>query len=781
MIETVIGKNIQRKEAWDKVTGAAKYTADEMGPGVLYAKLLTSSLAHAQILKIDISEAQKAPGVQAVLTGEDSLVLCGSIIEDRPPLARGKVRYFGEPVALVVANSEREAQYAVNLIQAEYSPLPVVNSVSDALKPNSVLVHDHLEQYVKAVEEVYPEPNSNIANRVKIRKGDMAKGWAESEIVVEGYFKLPQSDHIAMETRACIAEIKPDGNVIITTSTQGPHATKILISQYFRLDPGKVIIKAPLVGGGFGGKVAVQLEVLGYIASKAVNGRPVKLVVTREEDIVSFPCHLGLEAWIKLGSSKAGFLKAIEMTYAIDTGAYSDIGPRLAKAIAVDGTGPYRIENVCCDSLCVYTNHPVATSFRGFGHLEYTFCIERMLDKLAFALNMNPLDIRFKNLIMPGDTNTTQVKMTTSNLGNLQACLEKLRNLMNWDEGMRLEIGENKVRAKGLSCLWKTSDSPTDAISGVFLTFNCDGSLNIHSGVVEYGPGMKTILAQILAEKMKMPIDKIYVKMEVDTQTAPDHWKTVASMTTYMAGKAVLRAAEDLIRQLKSLAAIILKSPPEDLEVANQRVYLNQDPEIFIEFKDMVHGYKYPEGNSVEGQILGRGSFIMSHLTPLNKETGQGKSGPYWTVGAQAVEVEFDTKDYSYRFTKAATVIDAGRVLNPKNARGVITGGMSMGLGLASREAFTCDENGKIQETSLRSYKVMHIGEEPDFLVDFVETPQVDAPYHARGLAEHGIIGIPGALANALSAAARVDIAELPITPESIWLLKTGGESLDSL
>ncbi len=779
--ETIIGRNIQRKEAWDKVTGAAKYTADEIRPGVLYAKLLTSSLAHAEIIKIDISEAQKAPGIHAILTGEDSLALCGSIIEDRPPLAKGKVRYFGEPVALVIANSEKEAQYAVELINAEYSPLPVVNSVSDALKPDAVLVHEYLGQYIKAIKEVYPEPNSNIANRVKIRKGDMAKGWSESEIVVEGYFKLPQSDHIAMETRACIAEIKPDGNVIITTSTQGPHATKELISHYFRLDPGKVIVKTPLVGGGFGGKAAIQLEVLGYMATKAVNGRPVKLVNTREEDMVSFPCHLGLEAWIKLGSSKDGVLKAIEMTYGVDTGAYSDIGPRLAKAIAVDGTGPYRIENVFCDSLCVYTNHPVATSFRGFGHSEYTFCIERMLDKLAFALNMDPIDIRFKNLIMAGDTNPTQVKMTESNLGNLQACLEKLRNLINWDEGMRLEIGENKVRAKGLSCLWKTSNSPTDAISGIFLTFNCDGSININSGVVEYGPGMKTTLAQILAEKMKMPIDKIYVKMEVDTQTAPEHWKTVASMTTYMAGRAVLRAAEDLIRQLKNLAAIILKSPPEDLEVADQRVYLKQDPEIFIEFKNIVHGYKHPGGNSVEGHILGHGSFIMNHLTPLNKETGQGKSGPYWTVGAQAVEVEFDTKEYTYRLIKAATVIDAGRVLNPKTTRGVLTGGMSMGLGLASREAFTYDENGRMQTTSLRSYKVMHIGEEPEFLVDFVETPQVDAPYHARGLAEHGIVGIPGALANALSAAAQIDIMELPITPESMWLQKTGGESLDSL
>jgi CO/xanthine dehydrogenase Mo-binding subunit len=228
-------------------------------------------------------------------------------------------------------------------------------------------------------------------------------------------------------------------------------------------------------------------------------------------------------------------------------------------------------------------------------------------------------------------------------------------------------------------------------------------------------------------------------------------------MTTYMAGRAVLRAAEDLIKQLRSLAAVAMRCPPEDLIVENEKVYLKQDPNIFISFKDLVHGYKYPNGNAVEGQILGRGSFIMSHISDLDKDTGKGKPGPAWTVGAQAVEVEFDTKEFTYRLIKAATVIDAGKILNPKTARGLITGGMCMGLGLSTREAFYFDSKGKVLNTSLRTYKVMHIGEEPEYIVDFIETPQIDAPFGARGIAEHGIIGIPAALANALSSAAQVD------------------------
>lgn len=772
-----VGMDIQRREAWDKVTGRARYTDDDRIVGTLHAKILTSPHAHAEIQSIDITAASQLPGVKAILTGKDCAVLCGSLIEDRPPLAVDKVRYFGEPVALAVAVGEREAMEAVNRIEVKYKPLPVVHSPSEAILSGAPLIHENLGHYTKAVNDVFPEPNSNIAGRIKIRKGDMVKGWGESAVSVEASFQLPKSDHIAMETRAARAEIHPDGQVVVTTSSQAPFSVKKLLSKLFQLEEGNVTVKTPLVGGGFGGKVPATLEILAYLASKAVDGRAVRITNTREEDIVSAPGRLGLEAKIKLGASKDGYLKAAEMTYLIDTGAYTDIGPRLAKAIAVDCTGPYRIENVWCDSLCVYTNHPYATSFRGFGHESFTFCVERTLDQLALALGIDPLELRIKNAMLPGDTTPTQVKVTSSSAGNLTACFKRLREMIDWKEGARIDLGNGIIRAKGVSGFWKTSNSPTDSISGVLLTFNSDGSINLNSGVVECGPGMKTTLAQILAEKMKMDINRIHVKLEVDTQVCPEHWKTVASMTTFMAGRATLNAAEDLIGQVKSIAAVALKCPPEDLEVAEEKVLLKQDPTTYLEFKDLVHGYQYPGGESVGGQIMGRGSYIMSHLTTLDHETGRGKSGPAWAVGAQAVEVELDTKDFSYRLIRAATVIDAGTVLNPKTARGLIMGGMSMGLGLGSREAFSYDGSGRVETTSLRTYKVLHIGEEPQYLVDFIETPQLDAPYGARGIAEHGIIGMPAALANALSAAAQTELNQLPVTPESIWNAKTGGKA----
>lgn len=771
-----IGVSIPRKEAFDKVTGIAKYTDDFTSPGMLHAKILTSPHAHAKIKSIDVSEAEKLPGIKAVITGDYFPTLCGTVIEDRPPIAREKVRYNGEPVAVVVANDEQEAMKALKLIKVEYELLPVVNSINDALKENQVLIHENLEQYTHGVYDIYPEMGTNISDRIKIRKGNVEKGWAESDVTVSGSFSLPQSDHIAMETRSARVQILPDGRVIIYTSSQGPYSVKKLLSKYYNIPEGDIIVRVPFVGGGFGGKAPMQLEVIAYLASKAVNGKLVKITNSREDDMKTSPCKIGVEANLKIGATKDGVIKVLKANYMVDSGAYADIGPRMTKAIAVDCSGPYNIENIWCDAICVYTNHTYVTSYRGFGHAEYTFCMERMIDKLAIQLGIDPLELRIKNAIRPGQFTPTQVKSTMSNTGNLSDCITKLRELAKWDEGQVTKTEDGMIRAKGIGCFWKTSDSPVDAVSGVFLGFNTDGSINLNSGAVEIGPAMKTTLAQILAEKMKMDVGRIHVLMGVDTQVSPEHWKSVASMTTFMAGRAVIRAAEDLIGQLKSLAAVVMKSPPEDLEIENEKVYLKQDPEIYVGFKDLVRGYRQANGLSVEGQILGRGSYIMSHITYLDKDTGKGKPGPAWTVGAQAVEVEYDPNLFTYRLLKAITVIDAGKVINPKTSRGLVMGGVNMGFGIATREAFEYDNEGELQTTTLRTYKPMRFGENPEYVVDFIETPQIDAPFGARGFAEHGIIAIPAAFANAISHAADYEFDNLPITPEVIWKAKTGGK-----
>ncbi|RYD04886.1 hypothetical protein N752_11920 [Desulforamulus aquiferis] len=352
--------------------------------------------------------------------------------------------------------------------------------------------------------------------------------------------------------------------------------------------------------------------------------------------------------------------------------------------------------------------------------------------------------------------------------------MAKLKQLINWNEGQVIQVSDRKVRAKGISCIWKTSTIDSEASSGVILLFNADGSINIESGVVEIGMGTKTILAQLLAEKLKMDINKIHVKMEVNTQTTPEHWKTVASRSTLLAGRALLKAADDVIMQLKDIASRVLMCSPDSLEVANEMVYVRNEPDIFIKVEDICYGYKYPNGYSIGGQIIGRGEYMLRHLTHLDHETGIGKPGPEYTVGAQGVEIEFDTRDYTYKILKACSVIDVGKILNLKAAEGQVMGAMEMGLNFGSSETFVFSQDGKVQNFRLRTYTPFRYGEHPEYIVEFVETPYIDGPYGARGVGEHGLIGMPAALANSLSAAAGVELNKLPLTPELIWRVKEG-------
>ncbi|MEL7610273.1 MAG: xanthine dehydrogenase family protein molybdopterin-binding subunit [Bacillota bacterium] len=768
-MNTSIGENVERKDAWEKVTGSAKYIGDLQKSDVLCACLLTSPHAHARIKKIDPSPALSMEGVRLVLTGEDCSQLFGLLLKDRPLLAREKVRYAGEPVALVVVREEHVAAQAARRIKVEYEPLPAVFAPSKAILPGAPLVHERPDGYTKTQTDVYPEPESNIASRYRIQKGDAARALENCEFVVRRKFRLPPSAHAAMETRAAQARIAADGTVTIETSSQSPYAVRTQLAEAFNLQAGKVRVCVPFVGGGFGGKAPVLLEPLAYLASSRLKGQPVRLALPRELDLEYAPCRIGLEAEISLGADKTGRLCGAELAYWVDCGAYSDSAPYMAKAIAVDCTGPYNIENVACNVACVYTNHTFATSYRGFGHDSFTFCIESSMDALARQIGMDPLEFRAINAIRAGDLSPARVVCDRSNTGDLYACIEKIRSIAVWNGGKAEDLGKDIVRAKGTACFWKSENPPTNAISGALVTCNPDGSFNLHTGVVEIGSGGQTLLAQIFAEKLKIDASLVHVVLPVDTRTSPEHWKTVASMTSYMAGNAVERAAEDIIAQFRRTGALVFGCPEAEVEVAHSRVYWKKKPEQFLQYKDVVAGYRSKEGESIGEPVFGRGGYMLKGLSKLDKTTGEGRPGPSWTVGTQVVEVEADRTEMTYRILSATTVLDAGCVLNPKAMREMIAGGMAMGLSLASREAFEYGENGVLTTRNFRTYKLMHIGAEPEYRVGFIETPEEGAPHGSRKFSEHGIIGMPAALSNALSAAFEMQIDTLPLTPETLW------------
>ncbi|MBC8062570.1 MAG: xanthine dehydrogenase family protein molybdopterin-binding subunit [Clostridiaceae bacterium] len=758
----VIGKSITRKDSLDKVSGTANYTNDFESPGLLHARLLTSPYAHAKIKLVDVAAAEKAPGVRVIITGEYFPHLTGPVIEDHAPIAFDKVRYYGEPVAIVIADSQREAAAAVSLIRVEYEPLPVINSLSEALKNKDVLVHEKLESY-KLLEKAYPEANTNIANRTKIRKGDVKKAFSKVKVTAVGTFSFPQTDYASMETRCSIAQIQQDGQVVITSASQSPLAIKSLISTFFNIEIGKISV----TDGSYGGKAAVQLELLAFLASKAVGGRTVKIINTREEDLITSPVNIGLEAKIKLGSMNDGRIMAAEISLFFDGGAYSDRAVIISRAAAVDCTGPYNIENVWCDSLCMYTNHPYATTLSGIGHSELTFAIERTMDLLAGKLKMDPIELRLRNAILPGDTSPTQTILNTRNIGNLPKCIERLCRLIDWEEGTSIELGKNKVRTKGISCFWKTSGTAFNAEGSAVLTFNLDGSIKLTCGAVELGKEVKTALSKILAEKMKMEVDRIQVVMDINTQTYLHCWKISASKTIMLVGRAVLSAAEDAIFQLKEAAAIVLKCFPEELTIEDQKVVRISDANSYIAIKDIL----------LEEQVIGRGKYMISSLSEMDKYTGKGHLGTEWTLGAQGVEVEFDRVNYSYKLIKAVSVIDVGKVMNLEAAIGQVTGGMNMGLSFASRESLIFTNLGVIENGNLRTYKPMRYGENPEYIVEFIESPNLKGPYGTSGIGEYGIIGMAGALANSLSEAAQVPLNQLPLMPEYIWKTKKGGKT----
>lgn len=773
---TIIGTSVPRKEAPTKVTGRARYTNDMTVPGTYHALIVPAQRAHARIVAVHVEEARKVGGVKAILTADDvGPLLTGDVTEDRPPLAKDKVRYWGEPVALVIARDESAAQKAAALVQVQYRSLPVINTIVDAIKENAVLIHDRNGEYTVATPPVYPKKKSNIADQANVVKGNPDETLKSCPVRVKVHVSLPQIDHAAMEPRIAKAEVFPDGRIFIHANTQSPFEVQKLLAKYFKLDPGQVIVEVPLVGGAFGGKAAIQLEILAYLASRAVGGHTVKLVNTREADLATSPVGMGMEADVELGANQDGIIQAAIMRFYLDIGAYTDSAPRIARAIAAQCSGPYNIEHLHADVVCVYTNHTYTTAFRGFGHMPMTFAVERAVDELAVALDMDPLLLREKNALHPGQLTPTKARLTKSNLGDLRLSIEHLKRLLEWNGGGVQVIDDTRVRVQGAAAFWKTSSSPPNAISGAIATMNSDGSVNLSIGAVEFGPGTKTTAAQILAEQLRIPLDRVFVHEDVNTQVDPEHWKTVASLSTYMVGRAVIDAAEDIIHQLKSLGAVVLRCSPDDLDYGHEKIFVRDDPTIAIKFSQLALGYKYPEGDSIGGQIVGRGRFMIRHLNLLDEKTGHGRPGPAWTVGVQAVEIEYHRATHQYRILKAATVLDAGRVINPTAAVGQVMGGMNMGLGVASREIIHYAKDGQFLSNQFRSYRVMRMGEQPEqYLVEFVQTPQVDSPFGARPLGEHGVLAVGAALANALSRAAKTPLNTLPLTPEAIWHARGG-------
>jgi CO/xanthine dehydrogenase Mo-binding subunit len=770
MEDDLIGKSVPRIDGLEKVTGSAVYTADMKLPGMLYARMLLSPHAHARIVSINVDRARSLPGVKAVLTGEDLPYRVGLYMIDKPVLASEKVRYFGEPVAAVAAVSEDVAHEALGLIEVEYEILEPVLDAKKALEPGSPLVHEQLHTY-ECVKGVFcPVGHTNIANRFQLRKGDVEAGFKRSHKVIENEFYAPQVQHVPLETHSSIAHWKPTGRIEIWTSAQSPFAVRNLLSVALGISHSRIRVIVPYLGGAFGGKAGIHLEPLVALLSKAAGFKPVKVTASRTEEFITLPCRQGLHARIKTGVTREGRIEAEEIEYIWDAGAYADYGVNIGRASGYSGAGPYDIDNVKMDSYTVYTSKPFGTAYRGFGHVELFWAVESQMDIIARELGMDPVDFRMKNLLDVGSTTITGERIT-EHTGSVRKCLEEVARAIEWGKAAGAAGGSGKVRAKGIAVLHKAPAMPPNTASSAILKFNEDATVDVIVSGVDYGQGTATSLSQIAAHALNLPFERIHFIWAKDTDYGPYDWQTVASRLTVMGGICILRAAEDAIDQIKTTASTALGVGKNDLEVEAGRVFVRGDRARGLDYKNVVMGYMFPNGNSIGGPVIGRGSYVAEGLTNLDLETGQGHPALNWTYGAHAVEIEVDTRTGEIEVARIVSAFDVGRVINEDLCRGQVVGGGVQGLGTALIEQYVYDGEGHLLNDSLTDYKIPTVRDVPREMEQiFVETPHDKGPLGARGVAEHPMISVPPAIANALFTATGKRIKALPLSPENVFL-----------
>ncbi len=773
-----VGQPEIRVDARDKVTGRALYVHDMELPGMLYARVLHSPHAHAEIVSIDKSAAEALPGVKAVLTGQELPYLLGLYMIDKPILARRKVRYQGESVAAVAAVDEKTAEKALSLIRVEYRSLPAVLSVDEALEAK-VLVHEDINEldYVKGV--FFPQPDSNIASWNKTIKGDLRKGFAEADLVVENELTLPQVAHAPLETHVAIAQADPyTDRVTIWTSTQSPFAVRNLVARAFGVSRRDITVIVPYVGGGFGGKAGIHLEPLAMVFSRACKGRPVKVQATREEEFNQLPVRAGMRGRVKTGVTKDGKITAMEIYFDWDGGAYADYGVNVGRAATYSGAGPYEIPNIELHSRTLYTNKVYSTAYRGFGHLETHWIVERQMDLVAQRLGMDPYEFRMKNVLRDGSVTISGERINAWS-GRVDHCLEAVAREIGWtgyrsEAERRAAFQTGKVRGKGIACLHKAPAMPTNTATAAIMQLDEEGNVRVLLGAVDMGQGVYTAMAQVAAEILDMPLEKVKVICESNTDANPYDWQTVASKYAFMGGNAVIRCAEDLLRQMKEVASRVLHCPVEELTHGEEKIYHIQHRDKALTYRQLALGYAFGNGNAVGGPIIAHGHYIAEGLTNLDAN-GQGLPALDWTYGAHGVEIEVDVETGEIRVLKMASAFDVGKALNRKLCEGQIIGGAVQGLGSALVEGYKFTPDGCLLNPSFTDNKIPTAKDIPDQIVPIlVENPQADGPFGARGLGEHPMISVPSVIANAVYDALGINFYELPLSPERVALAIAG-------
>jgi len=743
---SAVGLSVERVDARDKLAGKAEFTGDLHPPFMLFGAVLRSPFAHAVIESIDASEAEQLEGVVAVLTAkdlEDIDAYYGHALKDRPILAIDKVRFVGEPVAVVAATTWSIAEEALSYIDVRYQELEVAATLDAALAPDSPLIHEGPQRpgFAHGLGSL-PDRVGNVCYQYGFARGDLDEVFDSAAEVVEGEYVFPAVYQYSMETHTTIAHYK--GNEItLWSSCQHPFLVRQEVSELFGVSLDNVQVIVPFLGGGFGAKSYTKMEPIAVAISRKA-GRPVRILNRVDESMVTTRRH-NMKCRMRTAAAADGQLLAREVDMWFDTGAYADNGPRVTATAGDAGPGPYRWGAVAVRAKCVYTNTGPAGSYRAFGATHVQWIGESQIDELARRLGIDRVEIRRKNLLLRGEEVRPGAKpMDADLIGDL----DKAAAALDW--------GSPRPKGRGVGVSVGLLAAGAHPVSTATVRLGPDGGVSVLVGTTEVGQGARTVMAQIAAEVLTIPSSRVVVQ-GADTKYTPYDRSTGASRSTTVAGKAVEEAALDVLDALLETASLTLGVTREELVVADGAISRGDQSLTFEELVQRRFGYS-------GGELIGHG-----RIQPLGG-SGSFAEGPvFWEICIAGAEVEVDFETGVVTVLRTSSVADVGRAINPQLVERQDEGGTLQGIGNALFEEMRYNDDGLLLNDTLLDYRIPSFEDLPAVMsCAIVENEDGPGPFGAKGCGEGVLAAIPAAIVNAL-ADAGVTMNELPLTPERVW------------
>jgi len=741
----VIGRGTPKKDGAEKVTGRTRYLHDLALPRMLHGSVLRARYPHARIVKIDVSRARALPGVVAVITGDGVEQHPFGFARDHLALKLGKVRCIRDEVAAVAAETPEVAEEALRLVEVEYEELPGVFDPREALRPGAPLIHE--------------EQGTNLTTlRYQFTHGDVDRAVADAAAVVDDEYRLNFVTPACLETMIAIADWDAEGRLTMWSTTQVPFLYQRDLAAALGVTGDRVRVIQPPVGGNFGrGLDLYPIDIIAALLARQAR-RPVKVEFDRLEEFIACPTREPCSIRLRTAAAADGRLLARDAHVTIDSGAYVSWGSTTPYVMLATVAGLYRCPAVRFDTTIVYTNNPYSGSMRGYGNLESTFAVESQMDELADRLGLDPLEIRRRNAIKPGEVNPQGFQITSCAMTEcLEAVADEIaRNPPPLRPGWRRGLGYAAMFHVGGGARIYRSDG-----CGAIVKLDDFGKVTLVTGASEIGQGSETVLAMIVAETLGVPLDRVDV---VNSDTAVKPWDVGAhaSRTTFIAGNAARQAAQKVRAELLAMAAAQLEEPVERLELRDGWVVVQGEPARRLPYDRVVRAGHLREG----GRILVAEAFYDPPTVMLDKDLRGNVSASYG-FAAQAVLLDVEEQTGRIAVRRIVSAHDVGRALNPLAAEGQIHGGIHMGLGYALAERLVV-ERGQVLTSSFMDYAILRADDMPEIVVRFIESVDTEGPFGAKGLGESGAIPVSAAVANAVKRAVGVRFTELPITPACV-------------